>query len=82
MRPARSQCSSNLKQIGLALHGFHGTYHHFPVGAYNDDLNNWGWIPTILPFVEQENIYNLLTNPGDNAHMWLPPNMGGGARTA
>ena len=76
---ARSQCTNNLKQIGLALHNFHDSYNHFPVGEYNDDLNNWGWMATILPFVEQTNVYNLLTNPGDNAHMWLPPNMGGGA---
>jgi prepilin-type N-terminal cleavage/methylation domain-containing protein/prepilin-type processing-associated H-X9-DG protein len=77
---ARATCTNNLKQIGLALHSFHGNYNKFPVGQYNDDNNNWGWMPMILPYMEQDNLYNaLISNTVSfNDRMWVPPNMGDG----
>jgi len=75
---ARSQCQNNLKQIGLGMHSFHDSYQHFPVGTYNNDNVNWGWMCFILPGVEQANLYNILTDPASNDRMYLPPRMGGG----
>jgi len=76
----RSQCSNNLKQMGLAMQQFHDANKHFPVGQYNDDNNNWGWQLWILPYIEQTNLYNIITNPNAAGNFaYMPPNMGGGS---
>jgi len=51
----RSECTNNLKQIGLALHNYHDTDKTFPSGNLNATAIN-GWA-LILPFMEQMNIY-------------------------
>jgi len=61
---ARSQCQNNLKQLALAVHGYHDTYKVFPVNAgagytYNATTQNcWSWIARTLPFFEQTALYN------------------------
>src|SRR5215468_9325315 len=55
----RSQCQNNLKQIGLAVHGYHDTRKAFPpVRIAGGD--GWAtiWV-LIMPFIEQGNTYNL-----------------------
>jgi prepilin-type N-terminal cleavage/methylation domain-containing protein len=66
---ARIQCQNNLKQIGLALHGFHDVNKAFPPGylasgPYSDGVNDtspgWGWAAFILPYLEQQTVYRQL----------------------
>ena len=53
----RSQCSNNLKQIGLAIHNYGDIYNQtFPTGEYSCC---WGtWIVALLPYVEQKTLYD------------------------
>jgi prepilin-type N-terminal cleavage/methylation domain-containing protein/prepilin-type processing-associated H-X9-DG protein len=62
---ARMSCQNNLKQIGLALHGFHDVNNRLPTA--NTPAFSSGFT-SILPYLEQENIgrrYNLALAPTD-----------------
>jgi prepilin-type N-terminal cleavage/methylation domain-containing protein/prepilin-type processing-associated H-X9-DG protein len=72
----RASCGNNLKQIGLALIGYHDALGSFPSGmttSAGNDLQNGGFggfIP-LLPFLEQENWLRLW----DPSATWYdPPN--------
>jgi prepilin-type N-terminal cleavage/methylation domain-containing protein len=57
----RSSCSNNLKQVGLALHGFADVHKCFPPGNYVG-TQNWpfSWIAGILPWIEESSTYSRL----------------------
>ena len=71
----RTQCSNNIKQIGIALQNFHDTYKKFPPAAGDDDTNEWGWGTYLLSFMEQGVLYDQLS--ADSGRFWAVPNMGG-----
>ena len=60
----RAQCANNLKQIGLALHGYHDVWQTFPPAYLAQPLTGlelgagWGWGTLILPYSEQRPLYD------------------------
>jgi prepilin-type N-terminal cleavage/methylation domain-containing protein/prepilin-type processing-associated H-X9-DG protein len=62
---ARTQCANNLKQLGLALHDYHGAHGKFPPGAVGPigsdpryvGLKNHALATYLLPYVEQQSLY-------------------------
>jgi prepilin-type N-terminal cleavage/methylation domain-containing protein/prepilin-type processing-associated H-X9-DG protein len=70
----RSQCTNNLKQIGLAMHNYHTVYDKFPLGvsasnnAWNANngcsalvtWNGWSVHAFLLPYLEATPVYNAI----------------------
>ncbi|HUY90798.1 MAG TPA: DUF1559 domain-containing protein [Pirellulales bacterium] len=56
----RSQCTNNLKQIGLALHNYNSAYGCFPPVCTTDENGKpmHSWRVLILPFMEQRELYD------------------------
>lgn len=74
----RIQCSNNLKQLSLALINHHDTYRCFPSGGWGfywtgDPDRGSGtqqpgsWAFSILPFIEQANVYTLASDGQPNS---------------
>lgn len=63
---ARSQCTNNLKQIGIGMHAFHDVHKQFPQGGGDPGGENparrvfyFSWTFHILPYIEQDALYRL-----------------------
>jgi prepilin-type processing-associated H-X9-DG protein len=58
---ARTQCANNLKQIGLALHNYNDVHKSFPAGVTReaDPYPFLSWNARILPFIDQNNLWQL-----------------------
>jgi len=80
----RTQCKSNLKQLGIALHNYHDVHNTFPpnlipgglpiAGGYiGYTAGNWGVLAYLTPFLEQTAVYGLLNL---NVPTYRPPSYG------
>ena len=83
----RMSCSNNFKQIGLALHNYHSAYKQLPMnsggtwqtpGLSADFHNryNLSWMVGILPFCEQQALWEQVVNPFNknrNGNIRNPP---------
>jgi prepilin-type N-terminal cleavage/methylation domain-containing protein/prepilin-type processing-associated H-X9-DG protein len=67
---SRVKCTNNLKQMGLAMHNCHDANGYFASGGWgwawvgipgrgSGPSQPGGWIYSILPYVEQQSLYNL-----------------------
>ncbi|MFQ3652521.1 MAG: DUF1559 domain-containing protein [Gemmataceae bacterium] len=57
---ARMQCQNNLKQFGLAMHNYEGTYGYFPRSRPLDNTGRpMSWTTVVLDYVEQGNLARL-----------------------
>ncbi|WP_347246033.1 DUF1559 domain-containing protein [Thermogutta sp.] len=70
----RSQCTNNLKQIGLALHNYHDSHKRFPSlgqGTNTGDpatstMGGLSAFVMLLPYLEQTSIYQQFSSPQAN----------------
>jgi prepilin-type N-terminal cleavage/methylation domain-containing protein len=84
----RTQCTNNLKQLGIAMHNYHDVVGSFPTSFWRntidkgattaDGTNRHSWISMTLPFFEQQNLYSAinfsLSNGGPiNSTAYLTP---------
>ncbi|MDA0832103.1 MAG: DUF1559 domain-containing protein [Planctomycetota bacterium] len=61
----RTQCRNHMKQIGLALHNYLDSFLTFPIGAQYP-IYQANWRASILPYLDQGNLYNNLTQTPAN----------------
>ncbi|HTU20190.1 MAG TPA: DUF1559 domain-containing protein [Gemmataceae bacterium] len=71
---ARAQCQNNLKQMGLAFQNYHDTYMAFPYerNASGPGGKALSFYVMILPFVEQQNMYNTFIASNCNVAVLQP----------
>lgn len=56
----RASCTNNLKQVGLALHGFHDVHRRFPPGRGTPLPEIFSAQAYLLPHLEQTNLRELI----------------------
>src|SRR5438128_306583 len=78
---ARSQCSNNLKQLGVAAHNYAGTFNNnFPpfyrTSALNNNAGEIQVFVALLPYIEQDAVYKSFASPLNLQTKGTNPNIG------
>jgi prepilin-type N-terminal cleavage/methylation domain-containing protein len=79
---ARTQCINNLKQIGLATHGFHDAWKVLPpggsgsqfggaLGVSGTDGLGIGTLVFLLPYIDQTPLFTQIQVAGGGGNNWL-----------
>src|SRR5437773_4572104 len=69
------KCKNNLKQIGIAMHLWHDVHGKLvpgaiykppvpPATAWTNPSPSWSWGVLLLPYLEQQNLYNRINSYG------------------
>jgi prepilin-type N-terminal cleavage/methylation domain-containing protein len=78
----RAECTNKIKQLSLSCHNYHDTYKQLPPsflcgpGIGWTDENNIGpnWVVHILPFCEQQTLFNQVSGNILNYQNWVKSN--------
>jgi prepilin-type processing-associated H-X9-DG protein len=79
---ARAKCANNLKQIGLALHGYHDANRSLPAGVTlavsAEPFPRMTWLVRLLPHLEQESLWQQTVDAfrQDSNALHNPPHVG------
>lgn len=57
-----TQCKSNIRQLAIAMHNYEQAHQRLPAGCIT--TNNLSWNCLILPFIEEQAIYDLFDKYG------------------
>ncbi|MEZ6128074.1 MAG: DUF1559 domain-containing protein [Planctomycetaceae bacterium] len=59
----RTQCTSNLRQLGIAIHHYHDVHMAFPPG----NINGLSMFPRLLPYLEQSALFDQVDFSNDES---------------
>lgn len=61
---------NNMKQLALAIHGYHDVHGHLPANFAKDGNDLLSWRVAVLPFLEEQKLYDAfkLDEPWDSPH--------------
>jgi prepilin-type N-terminal cleavage/methylation domain-containing protein/prepilin-type processing-associated H-X9-DG protein len=67
----RTQCTNNLRQLALGNINYESTNKKLPYARKNDQWDAYTWTQLILPFIEQQQVYDLYWDINDTRE-WRP----------